>query len=138
MASLTLDNVSKIYRPRRRAEVLAVRDLTMHIGDGEIVGLLGSSGCGKTSTLRMIAGFESVTKGEIRIGDKRINDLPPARRGVAMAFEGYALYPPLRISDNIAFGLLRDRRPKAEVARKVAGIAKLLEIDAILDHYPST
>jgi multiple sugar transport system ATP-binding protein len=138
MASLTLDKVSKIYGPRRQAGVLAVHDLTMRIDDGEIVGLLGSSGCGKTSTLRMIAGFESVTQGEIRIGDRRLNDLPPAQRGVAMAFEGYALYPPLRIEDNIAFGLLRARMPKTEVARKVAEIARLLEIENILGSYPST
>ena len=138
MASLILDKVSKIYGARRQAGVLAVRDLTMRIGDGEIVGLLGSSGCGKTSTLRMIAGFESVSQGEIRIGDRRLNDLPPAERGVAMAFEGYALYPPLRIEDNIAFGLLRARIPKAEVARKVAEIARLLEIEDILGSYPST
>jgi multiple sugar transport system ATP-binding protein len=110
----------------------------MAIEDGEIVGLLGSSGCGKTSTLRMIAGFEDVTSGEIRLGDRVINRLAPARRNVAMAFEGYALYPPLRVRDNIGFALLRDRHPRAEVEAKVGEIAELLEIGEVLDRYPPT
>ena len=93
---LTLDKVSKIYGPEGPHAVRAVEDVNMTIADGEIVGLLGSSGCGKTSTLRMIAGFESVSQGEIRLSERIINDLPPARRNVAMAFEGYSLYPPLR------------------------------------------
>lgn len=136
MTGLRLDRVTKIYESRRRGDVLAVDAVDMAVEDGEIVGLLGSSGCGKTSTLRMIAGFEEVTEGEIRIGERRVNDLPPARRNVAMAFEGYALYPPLRIRDNIGFGLLRDRRPKAEVAARVAEVASLLEIGDLLDRYP--
>ncbi|MCG8597125.1 MAG: ABC transporter ATP-binding protein [Kiloniellales bacterium] len=136
MAGLTLDRVTKVYETRRRGGVLAVDAVDMAVEDGEIVGLLGSSGCGKTSTLRMVAGFETVTEGEIRIGGRRINDLPPAKRNVAMAFEGYALYPPLRIRDNIAFGLLRDRRPKAEVAARVAEVAALLEIGDLLERYP--
>ena len=136
MAGLSLDKVTKVYPARRGPGVLAVDSVDMAVKDGEIVGLLGSSGCGKTSTLRMIAGFEEVTEGEVRIGGRLVNDLLPAQRNVAMAFEGYALYPPLRIRDNIAFGLLRDRRPKAEVEEKVAEIAALLEIDDILDKYP--
>src|SRR5437764_15416476 len=113
MATLTLDRVDKVYRPRRKEPVHAVRSFSMTIADGEIVGLLGSSGCGKTSTLRMIAGFEEVSEGQVRVGDRVVNDLRPAQRNVAMAFEGYALYPPLTIRDNIAFGLLRDRRPRS-------------------------
>ena len=136
MATLTLDKVSKIYGPRDG--VRAVDRVDLAIRDGEIVGLLGSSGCGKTSTLRMIAGFEDVTEGQIRIGERLINDLPPARRNVAMAFEGYALYPPLRIRDNIGFALLRDREPRAEVAGKVRRIAELLEIQDILERHPPT
>ncbi|MCB1969202.1 MAG: ABC transporter ATP-binding protein [Geminicoccaceae bacterium] len=138
MAELVLDTVCKTYDPRSRHPVMAVDHVDMPIKDGEIVGLLGSSGCGKTSTLRMIAGFESVTSGEIRLGERVINTLPPASRNVAMAFEGYALYPPLRIKDNIGFALLRDRRPKAEVAAKVDEVADLLEIDDILDRFPPT
>ena len=138
MTDLTLDSVSKVYGPDRPHAIRAVDDVNMTIADGEIVGLLGSSGCGKTSTLRMIAGFESVTRGEIRLSERIINELPPARRNVAMAFEGYALYPPLRIRDNIGFALLRDRQPRAEVQEKVRNIAELLEIADILERYPPT
>jgi multiple sugar transport system ATP-binding protein len=138
MATLTLEQVSKIYRPRRKAPVLAVDKVSLAVGDGEIVGLLGSSGCGKTSTLRMIAGFEEVSEGSIKVGDRPIHPLPPARRDVAMAFEGYALYPPLRVRENIGFALLRERRPRAEVDARVTEIAELLEITDILDRYPAT
>lgn len=138
MATLTLESVDKIYNRRGKQPVHAVRSVDMALEDGEIVGLLGSSGCGKTSTLRMIAGFEDVTAGRIRVGDRVINDLRPAERNIAMAFEGYALYPPLKIRDNIAFGLVRDRMPRAEVERRVAHIASLLEITDILDRYPPT
>ncbi len=135
---LTLDRVSKIYGQHGSSPVLAVDAVDMAIEDGEIVGLLGSSGCGKTSTLRMIAGFEDVTSGEITLGGRVINQLAPARRNVAMAFEGYALYPPLRVRDNIGFALLRNRHPRAEVEAKVKEIAELLEISDILERYPPT
>jgi multiple sugar transport system ATP-binding protein len=138
MATLTLDHVSKIYGHGGKNALRAVQDVSMAIRDGEIVGLLGSSGCGKTSTLRMIAGFEDVSEGEVRVGERVVNRLAPAQRNVAMAFEGYALYPPLTIRDNIAFGLLRNRRPKAEVEAKVRQIAELLEIGDILERYPPT
>ncbi|MEA2782971.1 MAG: multiple sugar transport system ATP-binding protein [Rhodospirillaceae bacterium] len=138
MASLTLDKVTKVYRPRGRDQVVAVNQVDLEVGDGEIVGLLGSSGCGKTSTLRMIAGFESVSEGAIRCDGRPIHGLPPARRDVAMAFEGYALYPPLRVRDNIGFALLRGRRPRAEVDARVEAMARLLDISDILDRYPTT
>ena len=123
MARLALDQLSKIYRSRGKPPVLAVDGVDLQAGEGEIVGLLGSSGCGKTSTLRMIAGFEDVSSGTIRVGDRPIQALPPKDRGVAMAFEGYALYPPLTIRDNIGFALLRERRSREEVARRVGEIA---------------
>lgn len=107
MAALTLDKVSKIYREKGKADNRAVKAVDMAVHDGEIISLLGSSGCGKTSTLRMVAGFESVSEGQVRIGERVINDLKPAERNVAMAFEGYALYPPLTVANNIAFCLLR-------------------------------
>ena len=138
MARLVLEQVTKIYKPRRKEPVLAVDHVDLAIDDGEIVGLLGSSGCGKTSTLRMIAGFEDVSEGTIRLGERAIERLPPARRGVAMAFEGYALYPPLRVRDNIAFALLRERRPRAEVDKVVGEVAELLDITSILDRHPPT
>lgn len=138
MASLVLDRVTKTYRSRGKSPVLAVDALDLAIKDGEIVGLLGSSGCGKTSTLRMIAGFEDVTSGSIKVGDRPIHTLMPKDRGVAMAFEGYALYPPLTIRDNIGFALLRERRPRAEIAGRVGEVASLLEIEDILDRYPPT
>ena len=138
MASLTLQDVSKIYAQKGRADNRAVESVTIAIDDGEIISLLGSSGCGKTSTLRMIAGFESVSEGTIRIGSKIINDLKPAERNVAMAFEGYALYPPLTVYNNIAFSLLRNKTSRDDVQKRVRHVAELLEITDILDSYPPT
>ncbi len=133
MTSLHFDNVSKVYNG---AGERAVDNLTMHIKDGEIVALLGSSGCGKTTSLRMVAGLESVTEGEIRVGDRMVNTLRPSERNVAMAFETYALYPPLRVRENIAFGLLRDRAPTAEIEKQVKTIAAMLEITDLLERFP--
>lgn len=133
--SLVLDHITKTYGHGLVA-VRAVQDMSLAIKAGEIVALLGSSGCGKTSTLRMIAGFESVTEGAITLAGRRIDTLAPASRGVAMAFEGYALYPPLTVAENIGFGLPRGRE-RGEAARKVREIAELLEIDDILERRPS-
>lgn len=135
MARLELDSVSKIYGPRARG-LVAVDRLSLALEDGQVMALLGSSGCGKTSTLRMIAGFEEVSTGAIRIGSRDIHLLAPAKRNVAMAFEGYSLYPPLTVRDNIAFALLRDRTAREEVERRVAAIAALLEIEDVLGRYP--
>ena len=95
--ALSIENVDKVYQRRGKPQVHAVKVLQMEVNKGEIVALLGSSGCGKTSTLRMIAGFEEVTNGGIKLTGRRIDKLPPAQRGVTMAFEGYSLYPPLTI-----------------------------------------
>jgi multiple sugar transport system ATP-binding protein len=135
---LSLNNVNKVYQRRGRPPVHAVKALTMTIDRGEIIALLGSSGCGKTSTLRMIAGFEEVSSGDITLANQRIEHLPPARRGVAMAFEGYSLYPPLTVRDNIAFALKSARLPASEVEKSVAEVSRLVEIEAILDRYPSS
>jgi multiple sugar transport system ATP-binding protein len=116
--------------------VHAVRALDMDVEKGEIVALLGSSGCGKTSTLRMIAGFEDVTSGSIALGRRQIHELPPAQRKVAMAFEGYSLYPPLTVRENIAFALKARQLPRGEVSRRVDAIARLVEIEDILDSFP--
>jgi multiple sugar transport system ATP-binding protein len=133
MTTLYLDNVSKVYDKARERAVDAV---TMHIEDGEIVALLGSSGCGKTTTLRMVAGLESVTDGQIRVGDRVVNALRPSQRNVAMAFETYALYPPLRVRENIAFGLLRDRVASSEIEKQVKKSAEMLEITDLLERFP--
>lgn len=136
--ALSLNNVDKVYQRRGRPPVHAVKALSMTVERGEIVALLGSSGCGKTSTLRMIAGFEAVSNGDIVIANRRIDQLPPARRGVAMAFEGYSLYPPLTVRDNIAFALKSARLNAKEVEKSVADISRLVEIEGILDRYPSS
>lgn len=138
MAELVLNAVSKIYRSRRKAEVHAVKDLTLTVKAGEIVALLGSSGCGKTSTLRMIAGFEDVTMGSITLGGLPIHTLPPSRRNVAMAFETYSLYPPLTIGDNMEFALKASKLPAAVATTKVKAMAEMLEISNILQKYPSS
>ncbi|WP_422109893.1 ABC transporter ATP-binding protein [Bradyrhizobium elkanii] len=136
MDMLELRGIDKVYRSRGKEPVHAVRALDMAVEKGEIVALLGSSGCGKTSTLRMIAGFEDVSAGSIALGGRRIHELPPARRKVAMAFEGYSLYPPLTVRENVAFALKSAQLPRAEVARRVDEIARLVEIEDILDSYP--
>lgn len=133
MSTLTLDEVSKVYPGTKERSVDAV---SMAIRDGEIIALLGSSGCGKTSTLRMVAGFESVSSGTIRIGDTVINRRKPSERNVAMAFEGYALYPPLTVRDNIAFSMLRGRTPRAEIDKRVKAVSDMLEIGPLLEKYP--
>jgi multiple sugar transport system ATP-binding protein len=134
----SIDDVDKIYQRRGKAPVHAVKALSMRIHRGETVALLGSSGCGKTSTLRMIAGFEDVTRGAITLAGRRIEALPPAARRVAMAFEGYSLYPPLTLRDNIAFALKAQKLGRAEADRRVGDVAEMLDITGILDRYPSS
>jgi multiple sugar transport system ATP-binding protein len=137
--SLLLENLGKTYAGRGGHVVRAVRDLDLAVEDGEIVALLGSSGCGKTSTLRMIAGFESVTEGTITLAGRRVDTLKPDRRRVAMAFEGYALYPPLTIAENIGFGLSQGGRGmgRPEAAKRVRDVAEMLEIGPILRQRPA-
>ena len=134
---LEIDNVDKFYG-RKNNDVHAVHNLTMNVESGEIVALLGSSGCGKTSTLRMIAGFEEVSKGTISIAGKRVNTLAPVKRNVAMAFEGYSLYPPLTVRDNIGFALKASKLSAQQVNKKVTELAEMLEISDILDKHPSS
>ncbi|GAA5346005.1 carbohydrate ABC transporter ATP-binding protein (CUT1 family) [Planifilum fimeticola] len=136
MAELTLKGVSKIYRKRNR-EVQAVKAFNLSCRDGEFVALLGPSGCGKSTTLRMIAGLEEITSGEIRIGGKKVNDLPPKKRGIGLAFENYALYPPLSVYDNIAFNLRAQGKSEEEIRREVDRIAALLHIGDLLEKKPA-
>lgn len=140
--SLELSSLCKTYERFGKPPVPAVKSLDLDVRDRETVALLGSSGCGKTSSLRMIAGFETVTSGSITLNGRRIDALPPARRGVAMAFETYALYPPLTVGENIGFALAAQRtggarNGKAATSARVRVIAELLEIDSILDRRPS-
>lgn len=135
--TLSLRNVDKYYGPVGKG-VHAVRNLTMAVAKGEIVALLGSSGCGKTSTLRMIAGFEEASRGVISLAGREIHELSPVKRNVAMAFEGYSLYPPLSVRENIAFALKSARLPSPDVEKRVKEISGLLEIDDILERYPSS
>ncbi|QRM56318.1 ABC transporter ATP-binding protein [Sinorhizobium sp. BG8] len=136
-AGLKISGVDKFYGPIDFG-VHAVKKLNIEINKGEIVALLGSSGCGKTSTLRMIAGFEPVSRGTITLAGREVQTFPPVKRNVAMAFEGYSLYPPLTVRENIAFALKASRLPQNVVDQKVAHIAKLLEIEDIMGRYPSS
>ena len=138
MSKVELIKLNKVFASKIGDDVMAVNNFNMNIEHGEIVALLGSSGCGKTTTLRMIAGFESCTDGEIKFDGKIINNLKPSERNVAMAFEGYALYPPLTVKENIAFGLIREKISKSEITKKVDEIINLLEIGDIIDRYPPT
>ncbi len=137
MASVTLQNVTKIYRGRGGEEIPAVLDLSLEVPDRSFVVLLGPSGCGKTTTLRMVAGLESLTAGKILIGDTEVNDIPPGDRDVTMVFQNYALYPHLTVGDNLAFGLRVRRFPPAEVSRRVREAAAILGIEDLLERRPS-
>jgi len=136
VAKVVLESLNKVFTSKIGKDVKAVNNFNLILDDGEILALLGSSGCGKTTTLRMIAGFETASSGQIKIGERLVNDLKPAERNVAMAFEGYALYPPLTVKDNIAFSLMREKISKEKVDSKVMEVAELLEITDILDRYP--
>ena len=135
---LVIENLNKVYQRPGKPSVHAVKDLSMTVHKGEIVALLGSSGCGKTSTLRMIAGLEGVTSGSITLAGKRIEELPPSARGVAMAFEGYSLYPPLTVRDNIGFALKAQKLAPEDASKRVIDAAKLVDIESVLDRYPSS
>ncbi|RLF24103.1 MAG: sugar ABC transporter ATP-binding protein [Thermoprotei archaeon] len=136
MADVRLVHVTKVFRSGKRA-VVAVDDLTLDIKDKEFFVLLGPSGCGKTTTLRLIAGLEVPTKGEIYIGGELVNDIPPKDRDVAMVFQSYALYPHMKVFDNIAFPLKLRKMPKREIERRVKEVAKMLHIEHLLDRKPA-
>ncbi len=142
MAKLVIRNLYKRYdnagKKKRKAQLnpYAVDDLTLECIQGEFVALLGPSGCGKTTTLRMIAGLEEITQGDIFIGDIRVNNIPPKDRRIGLAFEDYALYPPLTVRDNIAYNLRAKKVDKAEIDRRVNEIAKLMNVESLLNVMP--
>src|ERR1041385_662095 len=131
MAGVTLDHITKKY-----GEVTAVNDLNIQIRDQEFLVLVGPSGCGKSTALRMIAGLEEITGGDLYIGDRRVNDVAPKDRDIAMVFQSYALYPHMSVYDNMAFGLKLRKRPKAEIDRRVKEAAELLGLQNLLQRKP--
>ena len=132
MAEITFDNVSKTYGDG----FLAVSDLNLDVQDGEFVVFVGPSGCGKTTALRMIAGLEEVSEGDIRIGDRVVNNLPPGKRDVAMVFQNYALYPHMTVAENIGFALKLRKVPKAEARKRIAETAEIIGLTDHLDRKP--
>ena len=131
VADVKLTGVGKAY-----GDVTILRDVNLHIRDGEFVVFVGPSGCGKSTLLRSIAGLEDITAGDLFIGEQRMNDVPPAERGIAMVFQSYALYPHMDLYDNMAFGLQLAKVPKDEIERLVMGAAKTLGIDHLLSRKP--
>ncbi len=132
MADVTLNNVYKIYP----GDVLAVEDFSLEIEHGEFLVLVGPSGCGKSTTLRMVAGLEEISKGEVKIGERVVNDVPPKDRDIAMVFQNYALYPHMTVYDNMAFGLKLRKFKKAEIQKRVEAAAKILGLEDYLNRRP--
>src|SRR5512133_3778475 len=132
MAEIEFIDVQKVYEDGTQA----VFDLNLEINDGELMVLVGPSGCGKTTALRMVAGLEEITDGELRIGDRVVNDLTPKERNIAMVFQSYALYPHMTVEDNLAFSLKLHKMPKAEVQQRVQRAAKILQIEEFLKRKP--
>jgi multiple sugar transport system ATP-binding protein len=132
LAEIEFDSVQKIYADGTQA----VHDLDLEITDGELMVLVGPSGCGKTTALRMLAGLEEITDGEIRIGERVVNDLTPKDRDIAMVFQSYALYPHMTVEQNLAFGLKLRKLPKQEINERVQRVAKILKIEEFLKRKP--
>ncbi|MET3290724.1 UNVERIFIED_CONTAM: sn-glycerol 3-phosphate transport system ATP-binding protein [Brevibacillus sp. OAP136] len=132
MAQVLLKQVEKTYDKQA-----VVKELQLTIPDGSFTVLLGPSGCGKSTTLRMIAGLESATKGEIWIGNTRVNELPPGKRDIAMVFQNYALYPTMSVYNNIAFGLRNRGVSRTETKKLVHEIAEIVQLSPYLDRKPS-
>lgn len=131
MAKVKFENVTK-----RFGDVVAAKNQNLEVKDKEFLVLVGPSGCGKSTDLRMIAGLEEITEGQIKIGDRVVNDVPPKDRDIAMVFQNYALYPHMDVYDNMAFGLKLRKFPQEEIERRVNEAAEILSIEPLLDRKP--
>ncbi|SFV35567.1 lactose/L-arabinose transport system ATP-binding protein [Devosia crocina] len=131
MSGLKLRNVRKSF-----GTLEVIKGVDLDIEDKQFVVFVGPSGCGKSTLLRMIAGLEEITSGELTIGEKRMNDVDPAQRGIAMVFQSYALYPHMTVRENMGFALRFAGKPKDEIARRVEEAARILELGALLDRKP--
>jgi multiple sugar transport system ATP-binding protein len=131
MASVTIRSVRKKF-----GETAILHGVDIDIADGSFTVLVGPSGCGKSTLLRMIAGLEEISAGEIRIGERRVNDLPPKERDIAMVFQNYALYPHMTVGKNMAFALMLAKEDKATIERKVGRAAEILALTPLLERYP--
>ena len=129
MSTVKLEHISKKYPNGFEA----VKDFNLEIGDKEFIIFVGPSGCGKSTTLRMVAGLEEITGGDLYIDGKRMNDVEPKDRDIAMVFQNYALYPHMTVYDNMAFGLKIRKLPKEEIDKKVHEAAKILDLEHLLD-----
>ncbi len=132
MGSVTLSNLRKVYAGGQEA----VRGVSFDVADGTFCVLVGPSGCGKSTLLRMIAGLETVSSGTVAIDGRTVNDVEPADRDIAMVFQNYALYPHMRVRDNLAYGLRNRKTPKPEIETRVAEAARILGLGEMLDRYP--
>ncbi|MHB8338477.1 MAG: ABC transporter ATP-binding protein, partial [Ignavibacteriaceae bacterium] len=132
MSKVQLKNISKSYESGN----YAVKDINFEVDDKEFVVLVGPSGCGKSTILRMIAGLEEITSGELYIEDKRVNDISPKDRNIAMVFQNYALYPHMTVYENMAFGLKLRKFSKEEIKQRVSEAARILELEPYLERKP--
>ena len=133
MSTVTLDKITKVYPNGFQS----VTDLSLSLADGEFLVLVGPSGCGKSTALRMIAGLEDISSGDLYVGDRRLNDIPPKSRDIAMVFQSYALYPQMTVAENIGFPLKLRKVDKAERAKQVQQAAQVLELTEQLDRKPA-
>ncbi len=131
MANVKLVNVNKSY-----GDIHISRDINLDIQEGEFVVFVGPSGCGKSTVLRMIAGLEDITSGDLYIGEQRMNDIPPAKRNIGMVFQSYALYPHLNVAENMSFGLKLAGKSKAEIEQRVNQVAEILQLAHLLQRKP--
>jgi len=131
MSEIIIKNLNKSFGNNK-----VINDFNIKITDGEFIVLVGPSGCGKSTLLRMISGLEKVDEGEIFLDDKLINNLVPSKRGIAMVFQSYALYPHMNVYENMSFGLKMEKHSKSDIEKKVNEAAKTLQIQDLLDRKP--